>query len=76
MQPLQERIEHFQSDLERLTLQVSHLSTTKAKLSNEVEQLKFRARGAEDRIEEMGSKFEEFMREATAREQYVPESPL
>ena len=55
---------------------MSDLSSTKVKLSDEVEQLKVRAHSAEDRLEKMSSEFEEFMREATAREQYVAESPL
>jgi hypothetical protein len=55
---------------------VSELKSAKAKLSDEVEQLRVRARSAEDRLEKMSSKFEEFVREATAREQYVAESPL
>lgn len=72
--PLQEQIQHFQSEFERLNLQVSELTSTKTKLSDEVEQLKVRAHSAEGRLEEMSSKFEEFVREATAREQYVAES--
>lgn len=72
--PLQEQIQRFQSEFQRLNLQVSELTGTKAKLSDEVEQLKVRAHSAEDRLEEMSSKFEEFVREATAREQYVAES--
>lgn len=54
---------------------MSELTNTKAKLSDEVEQLKVRAHSAEDRLEKMSSEFEEFAREATAREQYVAESP-
>lgn len=54
---------------------MSELTSTKAKLSDEVEQLKARARSAEDRLEKMSSEFEEFVRQATAREQYVAESP-
>ena len=76
VRPLQEQIERFQSEFERLNLQVSELASTKAKLSDEVEQLKDRAHSAEDRLEKMNSEFEEFVREATAREQYVAESPL
>jgi len=76
VRPLQEQIQHFQSEFERLSLQVSDLSSTKAKLSDEVEQLKVRAHSAEDRLEKMSSEFGEFVREATAREQYVAESPL
>ena len=55
---------------------MSDLTSTKAKLSDEVEQLKVRAHSAEDRLEKMSSEFEGFVREATAREQYVAESPL
>ena len=76
MRPLQEHIQHFQSEFERLNLQVSELTSTKTKLSDEVEQLKVRAHSAEDRLEKMSSEFEEFVREATTREQYVAESPL
>ena len=75
VRPLQEQIQHFQSEFERLNLQVSELTSTKAKLSDEVDQLKVRAHSAEDRIEKMSSEFEEFVRQATAREQYVAESP-
>jgi len=75
VRPLQEQIQHFQSEFERLSLQVSELTSTKAKLSDEVEQLKVRAHSAEDRLEKMSSEFGEFVREATAREQYVAESP-
>jgi len=74
VRPLQEQIQHFQSELERLNLQVSDLTSTKTKLSDEVEQLKARAHSAEDRLEKMGSEFEVFTREAAAREQYVAES--
>jgi len=55
---------------------VSELTSTKAQLSDDVEQLKVRAHNAEDRLEKMSSEFEGFVREATAREQYVAESPL
>jgi hypothetical protein len=55
---------------------VSEFTSTKAELSGEVEQLKVRALSAEDRLEKMSSEFEEFVRQATAREQYVAESPL
>jgi predicted nucleic acid-binding Zn-ribbon protein len=55
---------------------VSELAGTKAKLSDEVEQLKVRAHSAEDRLEKMSTEFEEFVREVTAREQYVTELPL
>jgi cell division protein FtsB len=72
--PLQEQIQHFQSEFQRLNLQVSELTSTKAKLSDEVEQLKVRAHSAEDRLEKMSSEFEEFVHEAAAREQYVAES--
>lgn len=54
---------------------MSELASTKAKLSDEVEQLKVRAYSAEDRLEKMSSEFEEFVHQATAREQYVAESP-
>jgi prefoldin subunit 5 len=74
--PLQEQIQHFQSEFERLNLQVSELTSTKAKLSDEVEQLKVRAHSAEDRLEKMSNEFGEFVRVASAREQYVWESPL
>lgn len=76
IRPLQEQIQHFQSEFERLNIQVSELASTKTELSDEVEQLKVRAHSAEDRLEKMSSEFEEFVREATAREQYVAESPL
>lgn len=69
VRPLQEQIQHFQSEFERLSLQVSELTNTKSKLSDEVEQLRDRADSAEDRLEKMSSEFGEFMREATAREQ-------
>ena len=75
VRPLQEQIQHFQSEFERLNLQLSELASTKTKLSDEVEQLKIRAHSAEGRLEKMSSEFEEFVREATAREQYVAESP-
>lgn len=75
MHPLQEQIQHFQTEFERLSLQVSELTGAKAKLSDEVEQLKVCAHSAEDRLEKMSSEFEEFVRQATAREQYVAESP-
>ena len=55
---------------------MSELTSTKAQLSGEVEQLKVRAHSAEDRLEKMSSEFEGFVREATTREQYVAESPL
>jgi hypothetical protein len=55
---------------------MSELASTEAKLSDEMEQLKFRAHSAEDRLEKMSSEFGEFVRQATAREQYVVESPL
>lgn len=57
-------------------MQVSELTSTKVKLSDEVEQLKVRAHSAEDKLEKMSSEFEVFVRGATAREQYVAESPL
>ena len=55
---------------------MSELTSTKAKLSAEVEQLKVRACSAEDRLEKMSSEFEEFVRVGSAREQYVAESTL
>jgi ElaB/YqjD/DUF883 family membrane-anchored ribosome-binding protein len=76
VRPLQDQLQQFQSEFQRLNLQVSELASTKAKLSDEVEQLKVRAHSAEDRLEKMGNDFEEFVREATARDQYVTESPL
>lgn len=74
--PLQEQIQQFQSEFERLNIQVSELTNARTKLSDEVEQLKVRAHSAEDRLEKMSSKFEEFVREAATREQYVAESRL
>ena len=53
---------------------MSELTSSKARLSDEVDQLKVRARSAEDRLEKMSSEFEEFVREAAARDQYVAES--
>ena len=67
-------MQHFQSEFARLNLQVSELTSSKARLSDEVDQLKVRARSAEDRLEKMSSEFEEFVREAAARDQYVAES--
>ena len=55
---------------------MSELTSTKVKLSDEVEQLKVRAHSAEDKLEKMSSEFEVLVRGATAREQYVAESPL
>lgn len=67
-------MQHFQSEFARLNLQVSELTSSKARLSDEVDQLKVRAHSAEDRLEKMSSEFEEFVREAAARDQYVAES--
>ena len=76
VRPLQEQIQSFQSEFERLNLQVSELTNAKTGLSDEVEQLKVRAHSAEDRLEKMSSEFEGFVRAATAREQYVAEFHL
>ena len=54
---------------------MSELTNAKTKLSDEVEQLEVRAHSAEDKLEKMSSEFEEFVREAAAREQYVAKSP-